>query len=99
MIHIVVGIVIAVLYFVVMRRAATKGQTIKWWGKLLTAAWALYVGFVLEVIIGFVGEGSLQGALVMGMITAVPAIIWAVLLGRFVFVGGAEEAEAAVVAG
>jgi len=35
--------------------------------------------------VGFLGEGAPQAALVMGLVTGIFAVIWAVLLGRFVF--------------
>jgi len=45
-----------------------------------------YAVFVLEVIVGFLGEGAPQAALVMGLLTGIIAIVWGVLLKRFVFV-------------
>lgn len=47
---------------------------------------ALYAIFVLEVIVTFLSEGALQATLVMGIITGIIAVIWGVLLRRFVFV-------------
>jgi hypothetical protein len=45
----------------------------------------VYTGFVLEVIISFLEEGAARAALVMGLALGFIAIVWAVLLGRFVF--------------
>ena len=58
---------------------------LKWWHWTLTVLGVLYAVFVLEVIVGFLGEGAPQAALVMGLITGVIAVIWGVLLRRFVF--------------
>jgi len=45
----------------------------------------LYAGFVLEVIASFLEEGAERAALVIGLILGFIAILWAVLLGRFIF--------------
>lgn len=57
----------------------------KWWHWLLTVLCIVYTVFVLELIVGFLGEGSPQAALVNGLITGFVAVVWAVLLRRFVF--------------
>lgn len=62
-----------------------KDLHVKWWQWLLTVLGMIYAVFVLELIAGFLGEGAPQAALVMGLITGIIAIIWGVLLGRFVF--------------
>ena len=58
---------------------------LKWWGWLVTVLGVLYAAFVLEVIVGFLGEGAPRAALVMGLVTGIVAVIWGVLLNRFVF--------------
>ena len=58
--------------------------TLKWWGWLVTVLGVLYAAFVLEVIAGFLGEGAPRAALVMGLVTGIVAVIWGVLLSRFV---------------
>ena len=44
-----------------------------------------YAVFNLELIVGFFSEGAPQAALVMGGMTGIVAIVWGVLLKRFVF--------------
>lgn len=61
------------------------GMKLTWWRWLLTVLGIVYAVFVLELIVGFLGEGAPQAALVMGLITGIVAVIWGVLLGRFVF--------------
>ncbi len=56
-----------------------------WWQWILTLLGFAYTAFVLEIITEFLQEGSPRGALVMGLITGIFAVIWAVLMGRFVF--------------
>ena len=58
---------------------------LSWWQWTLSAAGLIYSVFVLELIYGFLSEGASRGALVMGLIFGFPALIWGVLLARFVF--------------
>ena len=58
---------------------------VAWWQWLLTVLAFLYAVFVLEVVVSFLREGMPKGAVVMGTILGFAAIVWAVLLGRFVF--------------
>jgi hypothetical protein len=39
----------------------------------------IYFVFVLELFYGFVHEGASQAALVMGVLTALVGVVWAVL--------------------
>lgn len=65
--------------------ARRKGMRINWWQWLLTILGIMYAVFVLEMIVGFLGEDAPQAALVMGLVTGIVAVIWAVLLRRFIF--------------
>ena len=56
-----------------------------WWQWGLTILAILYSVFVLEVFVGFLGEGAVQAAVVNGGFTGLFAVIAFVLLGRFVF--------------
>jgi len=58
---------------------------VNWWQWVLTVLGLAYAVFVIEVIVGFLAEGEPRAALVMGILTGIVAVIWAVLLGRFVF--------------
>ena len=65
----------------------------KWqWGLTLLAF--LYWILVIAVILAFLREGTPKGAAVMGGILGFPGVIWAVLLGRFVFAGKRDSTEA-----
>ena len=74
----------AILIFLILH-ARKKSLRITWWQWVLTILELVYSGFVLEVIVSFLGEGATRAALVMGLILGFIAIIWAVLLSRFVF--------------
>ena len=62
-----------------------KNLNIKWWGWLLAILCIMYWIFVLEAIVSFLYEDAPKAALVMGLIAGFPALVWSVLLGRFVF--------------
>ena len=53
------------------------------WGVVLL--WVLYTAFVLLAVVEFLREGTPKGAVVMGTILGFGAIVWAVLLERFLF--------------
>ena len=59
-----------------------------WWQWVLTILGFVYAIFVLEVIVSFLAEGTVKGAVVMGVILGFIAVVWGVLLGRFVFARG-----------
>jgi hypothetical protein len=84
-IQIIVGALATLGTVLLIDFARKNSLTITWWQWVLTGLGILYGVFVLEVIIGFLGEGAPQAALVMGLITGIVAVIWGVLLGRFVF--------------
>lgn len=84
-IHLLIGIFSALLLFLIFRYSVKKQLKISKWQWLLTLIEIAYIIFVLELIAGFIEEGSVKATLVMGSIFGFIAIIGAVLLGRFVF--------------
>jgi ABC-type uncharacterized transport system permease subunit len=85
MAHLIIGSILTALFIFLILHAQKKQFRVSWWQWLLTIPGLLYAGFVLEVIVSFLEEGAKRGALVMGIILSFIAIVWAVLLGRFVF--------------
>lgn len=77
-----------ILLFGYVRRRAIP---VRWWEWVLTLLGLLYGVFVLEVMVEFLREGTHKGAVVMGTLMGFPAVVWAVLLGRFVFRGRGER--------
>lgn len=71
---------LAVANFVRVRKL-----TVVWWKWVLTVLGILYAVFVLEMIASFLQEGAPRAALVLGVILGFIAVIWGVLLTRFVF--------------
>lgn len=61
------------------------GKNMSIWGTVLTVLAVLYSVFVLEVIYGFIIEHAVRAGMVMGLVTGIVAVIWWVLLSRFVF--------------
>jgi hypothetical protein len=85
MAELIVGAVVAVGFYAVIRYAADKNLVVSWWQWMLTVFGFIYLIFVLEVIVSFLREGSPKAAMVNGAILGFLAVVWAVLLGRFVF--------------
>ena len=84
-IHLIFGALAMAGLFLLVEYVRKASLKLSWWHWLLTVLGILYIVFVLELIVGFLGEGAPQAALVMGLITGIVAIVWGVLLGRFVF--------------
>lgn len=85
LIHLLIGALATAGLVLLVEYARKNKLTIKWWHWLLTVAGILYTVFVVELIVGFLGEDAPQAALVMGTITGFVAVVWGVLLRRFVF--------------
>jgi hypothetical protein len=81
----IIGVLLTVIFVLLIFHARKKQLRITFWQWILTTLGLLYAGFVLEVIVSFLEEGAARAALVMGLILGFIAIVWAVLLGRFVF--------------
>jgi ABC-type uncharacterized transport system permease subunit len=86
MAHLIIGSILTALFICLILHARKKQLRVSWWQWILTILGLLYAGFVLEVIVSFLEEGAARAALVMGLALGFIAIVWAVLLGRFVFV-------------
>jgi hypothetical protein len=85
MAHLTIGALLTAGFIFLVLHVRKKHLRISWWKWMLTILGLLYAGFVLEVIVSFLEEGAERAALVMGLILGFIAIVWAVLLGRFVF--------------
>ena len=86
MAELIVGAVATTGLLLVMQFARRHRLAVAWWQWSLTVLAFLYSIFVLEVIVTFLREGSSKGAMVMGTILGFGAVVWIVLLARFVFV-------------
>lgn len=78
-------------FFLVLNFTRRKNLSISWWKWLLTVLGFLYALFVAEAIVSFLKEGAPRAALVMGVILGFIAVVWGVLLGRFVFAKRAKK--------
>ena len=85
MAELIVGAVATTGLLLVVQFARRRRLTVAWWQWGLTVLAFLYSIFVLEVVVAFLREGSPKGAIVMGTILGFGAVIWSVLLARFVF--------------
>ena len=83
--HLLIGAILMACFLLIVNHSRKKDLHVRWWQWILTSLAFLYAGFVLEVIVGFLEEGAVRGALVMGIILGVIAAICGALLARFVF--------------
>jgi len=86
MVHFFIGVLVTAVLWMLFEYTRKNNIHLKWWHWVLTILGLAYVVFVLELIAGFIAEGEPRAALVMGLVTGIVAIVWAVLMGRFVFV-------------
>jgi hypothetical protein len=80
-----IGAAVALTAVFLVWHVRTRSSPITWWQWLITALGLLYAVFVAEVVVAFIKEGSLKGAVVMGTLLGFVAVVWGVLLARFVF--------------
>ena len=83
--HLLIGAISAAAFFGLLHWMDKRKVAINWWQWLLTVLGFLYTIFILEMINGFLAEGAPRAALVLGIITGFIAVVWGVLLARFVF--------------
>jgi len=86
MAHFFIGSLVTTALILIILYARKRKLHITWWQWTLTILGFLYAIFVLEVIVSFLDEGAGRAALIMGLSLGFIAVVWAVLLGRFVFV-------------
>lgn len=85
MTNLIIGAIAAAGFSMLLSYVRRHGLRISLLGWAVTALGFVYGIFVLEVVTGFLAEGSPQAAVVMGSILGFMAVVWGVLLGRLVF--------------
>lgn len=85
MVHIVIGALMMLGFTLLVNSVRRRGLSISFWQWGLTILAFLYAVFVCEMVVSFLQEGAGRAALVMGVILGFVAIVWAVLMARFVF--------------
>jgi hypothetical protein len=85
MIHIMIGALMMLGFILLVNNVRRRGLSISWWQWGLTVLAFVYGVFVCEMVVSFLQEGAERAALVMGVILGFVAVVWAVLLARFVF--------------
>ena len=85
MVYLLIGAVSMAGFWILIRHVQNHRLTVTWWQWLLTVFCFICAVFVLATIVTFLEEDTIRGALVMGMIMGIVAVVWGVLLGRFVF--------------
>lgn len=85
MVHILIGAGAMLGFLGVVNYARARKLWVGWWEWGLTVLGFLYAVFVFEMIASLLQEGAPRAALVMGVILGFIAVVWGVLLARFVF--------------
>ena len=85
MVNIIIGAFLMTGLLLLIDYVRRNKLPIQWWKWVITILGFFYVLFILEMIVSFLSEGAVKAALVMGTILGLIAVIWGVLLGRFVF--------------
>jgi hypothetical protein len=85
MAHLLIGAGAMLSFLAVVRYVRARKLSVAWWKWLLTILGFFYAVFVLEMIVSFLQEDAPRAALVMGVIMGFLAVVWGVLLVRFVF--------------
>jgi len=85
MFHLLFGAIAMAGFLALVFFSRKKKLGVTWWQWMITLAGFVFVLFVLEAVYSFITEGSPRGALVMGVLMGFVAVVWAVVLARFVF--------------
>jgi hypothetical protein len=86
MASLLIGSVATAGFLFLLSYVRDKRLKLVWWGWPVVILGFLYGVFVLEVIAAFVEEGSPRAAVVMGSVLGFVAVVWGVLVARFVIV-------------
>ena len=96
--HFIIGGLTVTGFFLLVNFVNKREIRIKWWQWGLTLLGFVYVVFVLELVVAFLDENVFRGALVMGLLFGFIAVIWGVLMARFVFLRKTPVVENTVMA-
>ncbi len=86
MINLIMGILLASGFMYLMSLKNKRGinlSFVNWMSIIFAFGYAI---FVFELVLAFVEEGTFKGAAVMGAVFGFIAVVWAVLIYRFIFV-------------
>ena len=91
MVDVIIGSVATAAFLLLVHYVRQRNLELRWWQWCLVILGFLYAVFVAEVVVSFLDEGSSQAAVVVGGTLGFIAVIWGVLLGRFVFARAAKR--------
>ncbi len=85
MLGIIIGIVLSLGFIKLVDLLKSKNIKLIWWQWIIVVFWFLYCAFLIMMIESFINESALKAALIMGLIFGFIAVVWAVLVVRFIF--------------
>lgn len=92
----IVGALAASGFWLLLSHSKKNNLKITWWQWLLTVFCGLFAVFTSAVILEFIHEGTLQGALVAALVLGITAVIGWILVWRFVFAVRQIDKNAAI---
>jgi hypothetical protein len=93
MVNLLIGSVTTAGFLLLLYYVRQRSLRIGWWKWILVVLGFIYALFVMAVVAAFLEEGAGRAAIVMGGILGLVAVVWGVLLGRFVFARAAKRAS------
>ena len=81
--HIIVGILACLAIWLVVLRVKKLDVKMSWWKWAIVLLVIAYSVLAIEVIFGFLAEDVPKAALVTGSVLGIPAVIFNVLVWRF----------------
>ena len=94
MVDMIIGSVATTAFLFLVHYVRQRNLELRWWQWGLVVLGFLYAVFVAVVVVSFLEEGSPQAAMVMGGVLGFVAVVWGVLLGRFVLASAAKRSSA-----
>ncbi|NIM16306.1 MAG: hypothetical protein GTO45_30280 [Candidatus Aminicenantes bacterium] len=85
MINLIIGALVTAGLLLLVNYSRKHRLRVAWWQWTITVPGFAYAAFVLAMIAAFLEEGAARAAVVIGTIFGFIAVIWGVLLARFVF--------------
>lgn len=84
-VHILIGTICTFLLINAFSLARRRGIKLKAINQVAIIAEIILLLFLMELVVGFVEEGAYRGALVLGSIVSLFAVMGALLIWRFIF--------------
>lgn len=83
MVESLVGMIAGATFLLFLCYAKKNDLQISWWKWIIIISGFSYAVFTIEVIAALLKEGTTKGAIVVGVVMGFSAILWGVVINRF----------------